>query len=278
MINDFYPPKKKSNKLNEIKFKLITSIAMFYDLDDPNLFVKQIKKNLDYDGVWVFELSYLIDMLKLKSFDTICHEHLEYYSLTSLKYLMDQNELKIFKVSKNSINGGSIRCYVTHKNNYSYDDIKNFKVYENFLNEEKKIKIRNQNIYKKFNKNINDLKKKIKFRIKKILNNKQTIFILGASTKGNTIIQFLEINNQMIPYAIERNKSKIGALTLGSNIKIISEKEAQKYKIDYKLVLPWHFKKEIIQRELNYILNNGSLVFPLPYLLTVNKKNYRQHV
>ena len=111
----FIHPKKKINKINNNKFQLITSIAMFYDLDDPNLFVKQIKKNLDENGVWIFELSYLIDMLKLKSFDTICHEHLEYYSLTSLEYLMNKNELKIFKVSKNTINGGSIRCYVTHK-------------------------------------------------------------------------------------------------------------------------------------------------------------------
>ena len=91
---------------------------MFYDLDDPNVFVKEIKNILKDDGIWVFELSYLLDMLKLNSFDTICHEHLEYYSLTTLKYLMNKHQLKIFKISKNDINGGSIRCYVTHFEKY----------------------------------------------------------------------------------------------------------------------------------------------------------------
>ncbi|WP_440937925.1 class I SAM-dependent methyltransferase [Candidatus Pelagibacter sp.] len=277
IINDFYPPKKKVNKINNTKFQLITSIAMFYDLDDPNLFVKQIKKNLDINGVWVFELSYLIDMLKLRSFDTICHEHLEYYSLTSLEYLMNKNELKIFKVSKNTINGGSIRCYVTHKNNYYRDNDKDRYLYNKYLKIEKILKIKNVQIYKKFNKEINNIKKKIYLKIKKILDNKQTIFILGASTKGNTILQFLGINNQMIPYAIERNKSKIGAITIGSNIKIISELDSENYKIDYKLVLPWHFKKEIIKREKKYIINNGSLIFPLPKLQIINKKNYKHH-
>ena len=100
-----------------IKFNVITSIAMFYDIDDPNAFVKKIKHYLSRDGVWVFELSYLIDMIKLNSFDTICHEHLEYYSLTSINYLLKKNKLKLFKVSQNSINGGSIRCYVTHQDN-----------------------------------------------------------------------------------------------------------------------------------------------------------------
>ena len=120
-IRDFFPFQKSKNKKFIEKFDLITSIAMFYDLDDPNLFVEKIKFHLKENGIWIFELSYLVDMLKLNSFDTICHEHLEYYSLHSLDYLMNKHDLKIFKITKNDINGGSIRCFITHNENLNYD-------------------------------------------------------------------------------------------------------------------------------------------------------------
>tara|TARA_B100000242_G_C43047816_1_gene489220 strand:- start:1181 stop:2443 length:1263 start_codon:yes stop_codon:yes gene_type:complete len=278
VIKDFFPPRKKINKINNVKFQLITSIAMFYDLDDPNIFVKEIKKYLEKNGVWVLELSYLIDMLRLKSFDTICHEHLEYYSLTSLNYLMNNHDLKIFRVSRNKINGGSIRCYVTHKENTNFDSRQNKRYYEKLINKEKKLYIKNVNIYRKFSSDIEILKYKINHKIKSILKNKKNIFILGASTKGNTIIQFLGIDKKITPYAIERNNLKVGAWIIGTNIKIISEDEAKKYKIDNKLVLPWHFREEIIKRELNYIKSGGSLIFPLPNILIINKKNYSKYV
>ena len=120
-FRDYFPPKKNRFRNLKIKFDIITSIAMFYDLDNPNLFVRKIKSYLKDDGVWVFELSYLVDMLKLNSFDTICHEHLEYYSIYSLDYLMNKNGLKIFDITRNKINGGSIRCFVTHKNCKLFD-------------------------------------------------------------------------------------------------------------------------------------------------------------
>ena len=110
-----------------IKFDIITSIAMFYDIDDPNDFVKKIKNYLNKKGIWVFELSYLVEMVKKNSFDTICHEHLEYYSLTSINYLLKKNKLKIVKVSQNKINGGSIRCFVTHQENDSFLNKQNLK-------------------------------------------------------------------------------------------------------------------------------------------------------
>lgn len=278
LINDFFPLKKNSKQILNIKFKIISSIAMFYDLDDPNIFVREIKKYLDKNGIWIFELSYLIDMLKLKSFDTICHEHLEYYSLTSLEYLINKNGLKIFKVSKNSINGGSIRCYVAHKENNNYDNINNLKFFKKLLNKEKKLQISKRNIYDQFFIAINKLKKNLNLKINSIKKKNRTIFVLGASTKGNTILQFLEINKDIIPYAIERNKSKIGAQTIGTNIEIISETKAKKLNPDYKLVLPWHFKKEIIKREIRYIKNGGTLIFPLPKVLSINKNNYLKNV
>tara|TARA_B100000900_G_scaffold384490_1_gene373359 strand:+ start:1487 stop:2767 length:1281 start_codon:yes stop_codon:yes gene_type:complete len=277
VFNDFFPPQKK-NKLSKLKFDLITSIAMFYDLQNPNIFVKKIKSNLKQNGIWIFELSYLLDMLKLNSFDTICHEHLEYYSIHSLNYLMKKHNLKIFDITRNNINGGSIRCFVTHEDNNNYNKEKNIKKIKNLISYEKKIKIKKINIYKEFDYNIKKIQKKLTMKIDLILKQNKKIYILGASTKGNTILQFLNINKKTIPYAIERNKQKIGAKTIGSNIMIISEKFAEKNRPDYKLVLPWHFKSEIINRELNYIKKGGKLIFPLPKVLTIDKKNYLKHV
>ena len=277
VINDFFPPKKKKT-LSNLKFDLITSIAMFYDLQNPNIFVKKIKNHLEKHGVWIFELSYLPDMLKLNSFDTICHEHLEYYSLHSLIYLMNSNDLKIFDVSRNTINGGSIRCFVTHKNDTIYDNFKKNKKLTNFLSKERKLKIKKLNIYKKFNQKILNIKKLLRLKIDKIILQNKKVYILGASTKGNTILQYLNIDNKIAPYAIERNKKKIGAKTIGSNIKIISEDAAKNSEPDYKLVLPWHFKSEIINRELKYISKGGKLIFPLPRVFIIDKKNYFNHV
>ena len=204
-------------------------------------------------------------MLKLNSFDTICHEHLEYYSLHSLNYLMKRHGLKIFKVTKNSINGGSIRCFVTHEDNLYFDKIDNRFIINQMLGYEK-IKISNTYIYKNFFKEITKIKKKLNVLIKKIINKNDEIYILGASTKGNTILQFLNIDSKIIKYAVERNKEKIGAKTIGSNIKIISENEFKKNPSKYQLVLPWHFKNEIVKREQKYINNNGNLIFPLQKL------------
>ena len=250
---------------------------MFYDLQNPNVFVKKIKTHLEKNGIWIFELSYLIDMLKLNSFDTICHEHLEYYSIHSLDFLLKKHKLKIFNISRNAINGGSIRCFVTHSNNNINNNDKNLKKIKKLILYEKKIKIKKSDIYKKFNKNIENIEKKLNSKIDLILKQKKKIYILGASTKGNTILQFLNIDNKKIPYAIERNKQKIGAQTIGSNIKIIGEKFTKDFQPDYKLVLPWHFKSEIIQRELNYINKGGKLIFPLPKLLIIDKKNHFKH-
>ncbi len=278
VIRDFFPPKKDLFKKNKIKFDLITSIAMFYDLDNPNLFVKNIKHYLKDNGIWVFELSYLLDMLKLNSFDTICHEHIEYYSLSSLNYLMKSNGLKIFKVTKNKSNGGSIRCFVTHVKNITYDQKNNLTNISKIIKKEKKIKINNTKVYKKFFLSISKFKIKLTKIIKEIKKKGQSIYVLGASTKGNTILQFLEIDSKIIPYAVERNREKFGAKTIGSNIQIISEKSIKKNPPNYQLVLPWHFKKEIISREKNYIKNGGKLIFPLPTIKIITKKNFLKYV
>ena len=237
---------------------------MFYDLDEPNFFVKEIKKYLNEHGIWVFELSYLVDMLKLNSFDTICHEHLEYYSLTSLNYLLKKHKLKIFKVMRNKINGGSVRCFVTHEKNTKFDTKKDHNKIKNLLTKEKKIKINSEYPYKKFVKRINKVKKQTINLLKKLKDKNKEIHIYGASTKGNTILQWYGIDKKLIKYAADRNNEKWGTHTIGSKINIISERQSKLMNPDYYFVLPWHFKKEFIQREKKFLNSGGKMIFPLP--------------
>lgn len=265
-FRDFFPPKKEKFKKLKIKFDIITSIAMFYDLENPNKFVKKIKKYLDNSGIWVFELSYLVDMLKLNSFDTICHEHLEYYSLTSLIYLMEKHDLKIVKVMRNNINGGSIRCFITHEKNLIFDTHKNLKEIKKLINLEKKIKIKSKIPYNKFVNRIKKLKSQTNKLLYKIKNHKKSIHIYGASTKGNTILQWYGIDKNLIKFAADRNKDKWNARTISSDIQIISEEKSKKMMPDYYLVLPWHFKKEFLVREKKFLNSGGKMIFPLPKL------------
>ncbi len=264
ILNDFFPSKKLIKNYRNKKFNLITSIAMFYDIQKPSDFVKNIKKLLDYEGVWIFELSYLLEMLKLNSYDTICHEHLEYYSLITLKYLMESCDMKIFKIKFNEINGGSIRCYVTHKDNKKYDKKRNLDFIKEKIKYEKKIQINTVQPYKNFYKRIIKLKKQLNKLLRNIKSKEKKIHIYGASTKGNTILQWHGINNKLIKYAADRNPIKWGANTIGSNIKIISEKHSKSLKPDYYLVLPWHFKKEFLKREKSFLNSGGKMIFPLP--------------
>ena len=264
IINDFFPSKKLLNVAPNNKFNLITSIAMFYDLENPVQFVKNIKKILNKKGIWIFELSYLMEMLKNNSYDTICHEHLEYYSLTVLKYLLEICDLKVFKIELNKINGGSIRCYVTHKNNNFYDNYKNLKKIEYFLRIEKKNKIKTLLPYKNFFNRIKKTRDELYSLIKKLNNQKKIIHIYGASTKGNTILQWSKIDHKLVKFAAERNKDKWNAETIGSKIKIISETQSKKMKPHYYLVLPWHFKQEILLREKKFLNTGGKMIFPLP--------------
>jgi len=264
IINDFFPSKKIVKFTKNNKFKIITSIAMFYDLENPVEFVSNIKKILHNEGIWIFELSYLPDMLKLNSYDTICHEHLEYYSLTVLKYITEKCGMKIFKTKFNNINGGSIRCYVTHKENYKFDRKVNLAQINKILNNEKKIKIKSLKLYKNFFKRILNMRIEMTKLIKKLKDSGKIIHLYGASTKGNTILQWNRIDKDIIRYAADRNPQKWGTKTIGSQIEIISENDSKKMKPDYYLVLPWHFKKEFLKREKKFLNQGGKMIFPLP--------------
>jgi SAM-dependent methyltransferase len=243
------------------KFKLITSIAMFYDLPDPLDFAQQIYSILDQNGIWHIELSYMPMMIKNRSYDTICHEHLEYYSLKSLKYLLDSADLKIINLSFNQINGGSIELDITKKKS----KFKESKHLINWVLESERINKYNEvQKLKLFFKECQNHKYLLKKLLSTLKKQNKKILGYGASTKGNVLLQYCNIDSKIINYVAEVNKFKFNKYTPGTNIKIISEKEAKLKKPDYFLVLPWHFKDHIIKREKEFLKKGGKLIFPLP--------------
>ena len=234
------------NKIGKkIEFDLITSFAMFYDVDDPNTFCQDIYQLLKKNGVWVLELSYLPLMLKNLTYDQICHEHVTYYTLTVFKKIIERHNLRIIDVSLNEINGGSIEIMCAKKN--SKFKINKKKI-SKILVDEMKIKDKS---YKNFNKRINRIRILLQMFLN--LNSKKKIVGYGASTKGNVVLNHCKIKNTQIKEICDGSVKKISKYTPGSNIQIISKKEMRRKKPDYLLVLIWSFRKEVIKQELNFL-------------------------
>jgi 2-polyprenyl-3-methyl-5-hydroxy-6-metoxy-1,4-benzoquinol methylase len=271
VVQDTFPSLEVSKEVAEGgPFDLITSIAMFYDLEDPVAFVRAIKDSLSPSGLWIFEMSYMPSMLELNSYDTICHEHLEYYSLTVLEKLLATAGLKMVRVGLNDINGGSIRCYATHAANFGLKNQEFASTLQQLRRAEFDLELDTGKPYKNFQERINVHRQHLSSMLHKLKEQGKRIHIYGASTKGNTILQWCGLSNAVIDFAADRNHQKHGALTLGTNIPIISEEESRAMKPDYYLVLPWHFKKEFLERETE-ILNDGtSMIFPLPEIEVVH--------
>jgi len=256
--------KISSNK----KAKAITSIAMFYDVQDPNKFTSEIHDILDNEGIWIMEMFYIPVLLKYNAYDSICHEHITYLTYQHIETLCKNNNLRIFDATLNSMNCGSIRYFICHKNakfKSNYKTIKKCKKFEKNL--------RRNKIYFDFKKRIKKISKKLNLLINKINNKKKIVHIYGASTKGNVLIQYSKLSKKNIPYAAERNPSKWTKKMPGSNIPIISEKTSRSMKPDYYLVLPWHFKNDFIKREKKFLSSGGKLIFPLPKIEIFSKKN-----
>ena len=254
-------------KLNlKKKFKIITSLSVFYDLKDPNTFVRGIRECLDEKGIFVLEHTSLLSIIKNNLFDTICHEHLEYYSSKVIIDMMNFNKLRIFDHEFNNINGGSSRYYICHQK-AKYKSKK--KKINKLLFEESKIGLHSTKIFKTFFNKILNEKDKLNKLINNILNKKLIIHGYGASTKGNVLLQYYKISNKDINYIADRNPLKYNLFTPGTKIKIIPEKHSRKLKPDYYLVLPWHFKKEILIREKKIRTKGTKFIFPLPRVKVV---------
>ena len=264
-ISNFFKIKDIEKIKIKKKFKIISALSVFYDLRDPNKFIKEIKKILDDKGVFVLEHVDLYYIIKNNIFDTICHEHLIFYSSKIIIEIMKNNGLKVFNHEYNEINGGSSRYYICHSK-------ANFKVSKNI----KKVLLREnlqgiglKKTYKLFFTKILNEKIKLIKLIKKIKNEKQDIHGYGASTKGNVLLQFYNINNKVVNYIADRNPLKWNSFTPGTRIKIISESQSRKIKPHFYLVLPWHFKNEILIREKNIRKKGTKFIFPLPKVTVV---------
>lgn len=271
IVRDIFPSAKLSEVLEDKKLDIITSIAMFYDLENPVAFCRSIKNHLAPDGIWIFEMSYMPEMLKLNSYDTICHEHLEYYSFAVLEKILKMANLRIFEISFNDINGGSIRCSATHAENARYNNQESRKLIDQIRQQEFDLELDTDKPYFEFQERINLEKEKLRSLLSDLKNQGKRIHIYGASTKGNTILQFCGIDNSIIDCAAERNPDKYGAQTLGTNIPIISEAESRAMSPDYYLVLPWHFKTEFIEREKEMLDKGVGLIFPLPEIEIIKR-------
>ena len=264
IIRDLFPSQELLNCLQGQKCDIVTSIAMFYDLENPIEFTRNIKSILAPDGIWIFEMSYMPTMLKMTSYDTICHEHLEYYSLAVIEYILKQVGMKIFNVSLNAINGGSLRCYATHADSFQYKRDEYISNIGTLRQEEFDLELDTDKPYKNFQDRINVHREELMDLLKKLKKEGKQIHIYGASTKGNTILQWCGIDNRMITLAAERNPEKYGARTLGTDIPIVSEEESRAKNPDYYLVLPWHFKEEFVRREEESLKKGIGFIFPLP--------------
>jgi hypothetical protein len=255
VINDFWHTKHmKKIPIKHQKLKVVSAIGMFYDLEDPSEFIKHAADALDDDGIFVAQLMCSHSMFKTNDLGNICHEHLEYYSYNSLKYLFEKNGLKIFKMSENKINGGSYRIYCKKniRKSINYKERVNYSEIIKFI---KRVKQNKQRTLK-FIRGANKLGKKI--------------FLYGASTKGNTLLQYYGLTNKEIPFAAERTKVKWGKYTIGSGVKIISEQNARKLKPDYFFVMPYGFINEFIKREKKWLKSGGRFILPYPNFKILN--------
>jgi len=249
--------------------KIVSSISMFYDLPDPVQFAKDIYAVLDEDGIWTCEQSYMPTMLKTNSIDTICHEHLEYYSLIQIKRIAEMSNFKIIDIKFNACNGGSFRIYFAKRDSSKYMECT--ELINTIIKTEIDLELMNDQIYANFITDCQtEISKLVKF-IDTINVDCKNMYIYGASTKGNCLLQFANIGEDKIKYAVERNPNKVGKMT-NTGIEIISEETMRKNPPNYLLVLPWHFREEIIQREDAFLENGGQLVFPFPHFEIVSKK------
>lgn len=243
------------------KANIVTSIAMFYDLEDPIAFARQIEEVLDDNGVWHFEQSYMPSMLRTNSYDTICHEHLEFYSLGVVKRIMSEANLKVVDVQMNAINGGSFAVTAAKKDSPLPE---NHAVINWLIDQEKAMGLNTPRPYRDFEEKVFRHRDDLVRLIRALNSDGKTVLGYGASTKGNVMLQFCGFTAEDIPAIAEVNEDKFGCYCPGTGIPIISEAEAHAMKPDYFIVLPWHFKNGILEREQEFLKGGGKMIFPFP--------------
>ena len=261
LVPDFFSAKAYRSIFSK-SAKIITSIAMLYDLDSPVYFARQISEVLATDGIWHFEQSYMPSMLRMNSYDTICHEHLEYYSLGVIQKILEQADLQIVDVVTNAVNGGSFAVTATHR---SCKTIKpNRPIIDWLLQQEDRMGLATPAPYREFEDRVFRHRDDLTRLIRALNDDGKKVLGYGASTKGNVTLQFCGLTAKDIPAIADVNPDKFGCVTPGSHIPIVSETDAKAMNPDYFLVLPWHFKDGILRREKEYLSRGGKFIFPFP--------------
>jgi NDP-4-keto-2,6-dideoxyhexose 3-C-methyltransferase len=260
----------KDTDLQSIRPKIVTSIAMFYDLEDPNRFVADIKRVMHPQGLWIVQMSYLPLMLKQNDFGNICHEHLEYYSLQAFEFLLKRHDFVLADVELNDVNGGSFRAYIRNRDadltvfgdaayrQQAIDRVRALRA------KEAEMKLDQLKPYREFADRVQQIRREVSNFVKEQVRHNKKVYVYGASTKGNTMLQYFGLDSTLISAAAERNPDKWGKVTVGTRIPIVSEAAARAAKPDYFLVLPWHFIEEFTARERDYLSCVGKFIVPLP--------------
>ena len=269
VVKDLFPSPELTHLLGARQVDVVTSIAMFYDLESPVEFAKNVRDVLAADGLWILEMSYMPLMLQMNSYDTICHEHLEYYSFSVIEQILARAGLKAVRVSTNDINGGSLRVYAARTSCLKFRSDEWTAGIRKMRQEEFDLELDTDKPYRHFQDRINVHRDKLTSLLRSLKKEGKRIHIYGASTKGNTILQWCGIDNRVIDVAAERNPDKFGARTVGTDIPIVSEEESRAMKPDYYLVLPWHFQEEFLEREKATLAAGTGMIFPLPEIRIV---------
>jgi 2-polyprenyl-3-methyl-5-hydroxy-6-metoxy-1,4-benzoquinol methylase len=270
IINNYFSADIWFENFPEKKAKIITAIGMFYDLEDPNSFLNDITQVLDSKGIFVIQMMYLPFFIKRNAFDGVCHEHLEYYSLQSLEYILNKNKLKIFDIQvRESINEGSLRFFICHDNDSTKSILNG--IIDILRSAEKELKLTGRKTYNNlFERIILNKKMTVNF-IKKVVSEGKIVHGYAASTKGNTTLQFYELTKNEIPAIADKNPSKFGLFAPGAGIKVISEEESRNLKPDYFFVLAWHFIDEFIEREIDFLNRGGKFILSMPEFKIIGK-------
>jgi SAM-dependent methyltransferase len=265
VINDYFNAAAFRRRFPNETARAVGCNAMLYDLSDPNRFTAEVKSILAPDGLWCIQLSYLPFMLTNMNFYDICHEHLSYYSLASLRRLMERNGLRIVDASTNGVNGGSLRAFVTHADDAAMRTAAGEARLAALAEAERALHLEEPQTFRDYFGKIDDLARRVRGFLDAEIAAGRRVFGLGASTKGNVLLQLFGITKEMMPFISERNPEKVGLRTLGTDFELISEERARALEPSAMLVLPWYFKKEIVAREREYLERGGKLLFPMPY-------------
>ena len=263
VVSDFFS-ERNFNKVSERKAKVITSIAMLYDLEDPATFAREVGGCLAEDGVWIAEQSYMPWMVLTGSYDTICHEHLEYYSLASLSKLAELAGLKVVDASINNSNGGSIRILFAHLGSSlaSTDRVREISEWEQGLDLSSPI------FFEKFAAFVNEHGSKLKEIVESMKIDGRKVAALGASTKGSIVLQHSKLNSSVLECVADVNPFKFGRFMSDSDLQIVEETDQVLSESQVILVLPWHFRETFQRRLESFIAGGGIVIWPLPALVT----------